>query len=107
MISACSASQQPEVYAELLVLRLDYIMMMCVLYFTKEKLANADRHYLGYKEDFARLVKDLLPPKPAGLAETAIEPVAEETSSGVRTAFKPAPPAESDPSPCPGVSKEL
>lgn len=114
MILQCSSAQQPEVYRELLVLRMDYIMLMCALFCTLDLLENADRPYPDYRTDFAKLV-EALEPQGTTVVETtqqadvnqASQEAVADLSSGGGVTLKPAPRSISAASPCPGVSLEL
>jgi len=103
-----ATTADPEVVRELMVIRLDYIMMMCALFCTKGKLADVQGYFPGHGENFKEII-GLLQPQ-ASTDVTGSVQQAEETqpSSGPCPTIKaPTRPAPLATSPCPGVSREL
>lgn len=100
-----ATTADPEVVRQLLVIRLDYIMMMCALFCTKGKLADVQGCFPGHGEDFKAIIGILQPQ-----TSTNVTGSAEETQSSDGACPKtnaPNLPARPATSPCPGVSYEL
>ena len=107
MLSETSAAQQPEVYRELLVFRLDYIMMMCALGFTHAKLADADHYFPRYREEFAAIIGQLRPQSSTDPVGTLQQGDVAQPGKVALSILEPAHSSGSVAPVTPGVSKEL
>lgn len=103
-----AAAADPEVIRQLRIIRLDYIMMMCVLFCTKGKLADVQGYFPGHGDDFKAIIERLQPqtsPDVTGSAQAAEE--TQPSSDACPTIKAPTRSAAPATSSCLGVSKEL
>lgn len=103
-----ATTADPEVIRELRVIRLDYIMMMCVLFCIKGKVADVQGYYPGHGDEFKAIIDRLQPQTSLDVTVSAEEADETQPSSDacptIKAPTRSAAPATSS---CPGVSKEL
>ncbi len=103
-----ATTADPEVVRELMVIRLDYIMIMCALFCTKGKLADVQGYFPGHRDHFRAIIGLLQPETFKDETGSVRQAEATQPSSGPCPTMKqPTRPAPLATSPCPGVSKEL